>query len=124
MSVFRLIGFCAALLAVAFMPACSKRTTSPLIACAQGGTNVTTVFTFDSFKATLEAEHGQVEAEANVRLRSRSLEVRFTPLPDGRLLAQQVTLFPSGRPMAPALLFGLTNAPPDRAQPPSNGSSR
>ncbi len=109
----------AAIVAVCMLGACAPKDTSPVIACEMGGKIVSTDFTFNSFKATLAAEHGKIVAEPNKSLKSKSLEVTFKPLNDGRLLAERAVLTDRAvaREMAPAVLFGLTNAVPRASAP-------
>ena len=91
--------------------ACAPKDTSPVIACDINGQPVSTAFTFNGFKTTLTLEHGAVAVVTNRSLKSKSLEVTFTALPDGRLLADHVMVLGSApHAMAPAVLFGLTNA--------------
>ena len=107
------VGIRTGLAAVVFccvLSACGKRDTSPVIACELNDNIVPTPFTFNSFRKVLEKEHGLVDVEPNARLTSRSVEVRFTALADGRLLAERVVAKPSGEKMAPAVFFGVTNA--------------
>ena len=92
------------------LPACGMRDNFPVIVCELNGKIVPTAFTFGSFRKNLETEHGQVAAEQNVSLKSRSLEVYFRRLTDGRLLAERVVLSRTGKTISPAVFFGLTNA--------------
>jgi hypothetical protein len=91
------------------LSACAKRDTSAVIACELNGKIAPTTFTFNTFRRTLEREHGQVVVEPNARLTSDAVDVRFKLLPDGTLLAEQVFVKLSGQEMAPAVFFGLTN---------------
>ena len=99
-----------AILVLALLSACGVRDKSPPIVCELDGKIVTTAFTFESFRKTLSAEHGKVEVQPDAGLKTRSIEVTFRKLEDGRLLAEKVVLINAHREMAPAVLFGLTNA--------------
>lgn len=99
--------------AVCVLSGCGAKDTSRKIACELNGQVVTTPFTFNSFQATLAAEHGNIQVVTNVSLKSASLQVYFKPLADGRLLAERAVIVGAlTRDMAPAVLFGLTNAVP------------
>lgn len=102
------------------LAACGKSEQSPLIVCELDGKIVPTVFTFAQFKRTLAAEHGQVEATGFEQLQTSSLLVSFKQLANGNLLAERAVLLKDGQLMAPAVLFGLTNAvrPSFQAAPP------
>jgi hypothetical protein len=91
------------------LSACGMRDQSPVIVCRVDGQLVATAFTFNSFRDAMQAEHGQVEVEPNLRLASRSLEVRFKKLEDGRLLAERMILASTKTDVSPAIVFGLTN---------------
>ena len=106
-NLLRVVGFG---VAVCLLSACGKSPRSPLIVCDLDGKVVPTAFTFDEFKRTLAAEHGQVEATGYEQLKTRSLVVFFKPLENGTVLAERALLLKSGKLMAPAILFGLTNA--------------
>ena len=95
---------------VCLLSACGKSQQSPLIVCNLDGKIVPTVFTFDEFKQTLAAEHGQVTAMEYEQLKTRSLVVFFKPLENGTVLAERAIVLKSGELMSPAILFGLTNA--------------
>lgn len=106
-------------LVAGFLTACAPRDTSPVIACELNGAKVSTAFTFNSFRTTLSMEHGAVEVVTNRSLKSKSIQIDFTPLADGRLLAERVmVLGATSHDMAPAVLFGLTNAMPSAAVAP------
>jgi hypothetical protein len=99
--------------AVCVLTACGAKDTSRRIACELNGQIVSTPFTFNSFQTVLADEHGQVQAVTNVSLKTASLQVYFKPLDDGRLLAERAVIVGAlTRDMAPAVLFGLTNAMP------------
>ena len=91
------------------LSACGTRDKSPVIVCESGGKMIPTAFTFESFCKTLADEHGQVEVTPKARIKSRSVEVFFRELNDGRLLAERVVLVGAQKDMSPAVLFGLTN---------------
>lgn len=93
-----------------WLSACGKPDSSPVIVCMLDGRIVPTAFTFASFERTVAAEHGQVTVESNKCIKSRSLEVHFKRLPDGRLLAENLVWNAPGREMSPAAFFGLTNS--------------
>lgn len=87
---------------------------SPPIVCEVGGQLLETGFTFNRFKGTVAREHGAVEAEPNVSIRSRSVEVYFKTLDDGRLLAERafwVRMNGTKDVVDPAVLFDLAKAP-------------
>jgi len=88
---------------------CTSRPASPRIVCEINGKLVPTAFTFEQFAQTVKREHGHVEVQNNSAVRSRSVEVFFKDLGDGRLLAERVLLVPSLETMEPAAFFGLTN---------------
>jgi hypothetical protein len=113
-------------IAACMLSACSRNDSSPRIVCDLNGKVVPTVFTFDQFKQTLAAEHGQAQATGYEQLQSASLIVYFKPLDNNRLLAEHAIVVKSGQYMPPAILFGLTNAvrPSFQAPPlPSPGSN-
>lgn len=83
---------------------------SPRIVCDMGGKIVPTVFTFDSFKQTLAAEQGKVEATGYDQLKTKSLLVSFRLLPDGTLLAERAMTLKSDKLVDPAILFGINGA--------------
>ena len=114
MSIRRMVTAMVAALAVGWvMAACAPKDTSPVIACELNGKTVSTDFTFNSFRSALVAEHGSVDVVTNASLKSKSLQVYFKPLADGRLLAERVVVLGSLQSgMTPAELFGLTNAAP------------
>lgn len=114
MSIRQTVTAMVAVLAVGWaMVACAPKDTSPVIACELDGKTVSTDFTFDSFRTALASEHGNVDVVTNASLKSKSLQVYFKPLADGRLLAERVVVLGSMQSgMTPAVLFGLTNAVP------------
>jgi hypothetical protein len=95
---------------VCLLSACAKRDKSPVIVCEMAGKLAPTAFTFDKFKATLEAEHGEVTAVPYVSLKSRSVQVYFKPLDEHRVLAERVFVVASQKEMSAAVLFGLAGA--------------
>lgn len=107
-----LLGIVGLGVVVCLLCSCGRRDTSPPIVCELNGQIVPTPFTFASFTRTLSAEHGQVEATGYEQLKTRSVLVSFTPLTNGTVLAQRVIAIRTGRPMPPAVFFGLTNAIP------------
>lgn len=106
----RASGWTGLVLAVV-MTACAPKDISPTIACDINGQVVSTAFTFNSFRAVLASEHGQIQVVTNALLKSKTLEVSFRRLGDGRLLAERAVVTGAvSREMPPAVLFGLTNA--------------
>jgi hypothetical protein len=95
---------------VCLLSGCGNSDRSPQIVCDLGGKVVPTGFTFAEFQQTLATEHGQVEATGYEQLKTASLVVYFKPLTNGTVLAERAVLLQSGKPMPPAVLFGLTNA--------------
>jgi hypothetical protein len=99
--------------AACVLSACGAKDMSRTIACELNGTVVSTPFTFNSFQSVLASEHGDLQVVTNVSLKSKSLQVYFRPLDDGRLLAERAVVVGAlTRDMAPAVLFGLTNSLP------------
>ena len=114
MSIRRTVAAIVAVVAAGWgMTACAPKDTSPIIACELDGKMVSTDFTFNGFKTVLAQEHGALVVVPDVSLKSKSLQVYFKPLADGRLLAERVVILGSLQTgMTPAMLFGLTNAVP------------
>jgi hypothetical protein len=108
----RLLCVVVLVIAACFLTACGMDPTSPRIVCDMDGKVVPTAFTFTDFKQTLAAEHGQVQAMEYKQIKTASLIVYFKPLEDGTVLAERAILIKTGQHMSPAVLFGLTNAPP------------
>ena len=89
----RRVAFAVVLVAALGVAAgCAQKDTSRRIAVDVNGEILNTAFRFNSFRETLQREHGEAYEAEDLYLKSDSVEVYFRKLEDGRLLADRVTL--------------------------------
>lgn len=89
---------------------CGTKEVPLAIVCLVDGQLVETSYTFESFAAAVYQEHGVVDVKSGAFIKSRSVEVFFEPLEDGRLLAEQAMWVKSPverHAIDPAVLFDL-----------------
>ena len=111
-----IICLCAALSGCAFIDR------SPPIVCDVNGELVETGFTFNSLKRVVAREHGQADAQSDEWIKSRSVEIYFKTLDDGRLLAEEafwVRMNGTKDTLVPAVFFDLAEPVPGETNAPA-----